>query len=280
MDHVELQPVVRRAGALALLTVLLGATAAYATPTPLRVCADPNNMPFSRQDGAGFENKLADMIGARLDRPVEFAWRAQRRGFLRQGLNAGRCDLVAGLPEGVHGALTTRPYYRSTYVFVTRPGERAISSFDDPALKTLRVGVQLIGDDGMNTPPAHELALRGVIDNVRGYSVYGDYAKPSPPSAIVEAVARGDIDVAAVWGPLAGYFATQTSPPLVVTPVDLKGTRLPLAFAIGVGVRKGDGELATQVQRALDADAPAIDRLLAEYHVPRAASAEQAASQR
>ena len=266
--------------ALAAATVTAVAPAVGSTISPpLRVCAYPNNMPFSRADGAGFENKLAALIGARMGRKVEFYWRAQRRGFLRQSLNAGKCDLVAGFPTRADALLTTRPYYRSTYVFVTRADERAVSSYDDPTLKTLRIGVQLIGDDGMNTPPAHELARRGIVENVRGYPVYGNYAKPAPPSAIVDAVARGDIDVAAVWGPLAGYFAARATPPLVVTPVDASVTKMPMAFDISLGVRKDDGSLAAALQTTLDDEKLEIDRLLAEYQVPMVPAALTAAQQ-
>ena len=120
-----------------------------------------------------------------------------------------------GVATGVDMLATTRPYYRSTYVFVTRADRGLdIGSFDDPRLRTLKIGVQMIGDDCVNTPPAHALARRGIIDNVRGYMLYGDYAQPNPPAAIVEAVAAGDIDVAVVWGPLAGYFAAPAAHPL------------------------------------------------------------------
>ena len=253
--------------AMACATFATSCVANAAAPK-LRVCADPNNMPFSRADEAGFENRLALLIGSHVGRQIEFEWRAQRRGFLRQGLNAGECDLVAGVPTQTDSILTTRPYYRSSYVFVTRPGDPSVASFDDPALKQLRIGVQLVGDDGMNTPPAHELARRGVIDNVRGYSVYGDYAKPAPPSAILDAVARSEIDVAAVWGPLAGYFADKMSPKLALTPITTTGVRLPMSFDISMGVRKGDVELADAVQKALDEEKASVDRLLVDFHVP------------
>lgn len=259
----------------ALACAVAAGAGAQAEGLPLRVCADPNNMPFSRADGAGFENRLAKLVGARLGRPVAFVWRAQRRGFLREGLNAGKCDLVAGVPAKTTMARVTRPYYRSTYVFVTRPRDKAVARLDDPSLKTRRIGVQLIGDDGMNTPPAHELAWRGLVANVRGFSVYGDYAKPDPPAAIVDAVARGDIDVAAVWGPLAGYVAARESPPLVVTPIDPSGARLPLRFSVSMAVRKDEPQLAEAVQRVLDASKPQIDRMLAEYHVPQVGNEQQ-----
>ena len=176
----------------------------------LRVCADPNNLPFSNQRLEGFENRLADLIAAELHRTVQYTWWAQRRGFFRNTLRAGVCDIVLGVPHHFDLALTTRPYYRSTYVFVSRHDRGLnIHSFDDPRLRQVKIGVQLIGDDYTNTPPpAHALASHKIIGNVVGYPIYGNYAEDSPPARIIEAVAAGDPDVAVVWGPLAGYFAT------------------------------------------------------------------------
>src|SRR4051794_33932587 len=163
----------------------------------LRISADPNNLPFTNERREGFENKIAELLAADLGAELRYAWRAQRRGFFRQALKEGECDLVLGVPAGFDMALTTAPYYRSTYVFVTRRDRGlAVRSLDDPALKRLRVGVQIIGDDGTNTPPAHALARRGVIDNVQGFTVYGDYREDSPPARIIDAVARGEVDVA------------------------------------------------------------------------------------
>ena len=167
------------------LATALGARSAQSDELPLRVCADPNNLPFSNSAGEGFENKIAGLVADTLHRPLEFVWRAQRRGFVREGLNAGECDLVAAIPSGVPMALTTRPYYRSTYVFVSKPGEPPVSSLDDPSLKTRTIGVQLIGDNGMNSPPAHALAERGIVENVRGFMVYGDYRDDHPLSEVV-----------------------------------------------------------------------------------------------
>ena len=172
----------------------------------LRVCADPNNLPFSNEREEGFENRLAELLARELGAErVEYTWWAQRRGFFRNTLNAGLCDVVMGVPSSVELAATTRPYYRSTYVFVTRADRGLdIRSLDDEALRRVRVGVSIIGDDYANAPPAHALAQRGIVGNVVGFSVYGDYAQPNPPARIVEAVAAGDVDVAVVWGPLAG----------------------------------------------------------------------------
>src|SRR5436190_22081100 len=173
----------------------------------LRVCADPNNLPFSNKQLEGFENKIADLVGRDLHASIAYTWWAQRRGFVRNTIGSGTCDVLMGVPTRFERTLVTRPYYRSSYVFVTRRDRRlAIRSFDDRALRQVRVGVQLIGDDGGNSPPAHALAARHIVANVVGYTVYGDYLEPNPPARIVKAVAHGDVDVAIVWGPLAGYL--------------------------------------------------------------------------
>jgi mxaJ protein len=237
--------------------------------SPLRVCADPGDLPFSDAAGKGFENKIVALIAERLDRSLQFVWRAQRRGFLREGLNAGECDLVAAVPLGVEAVATTRPYYRSTYVFVTRPGEPVVASVDDKTLSLRLIGVQLIGDDGINSPPAHLLTWRGLIRNVRGYSVYGDEKDPASARRIVDAVGSREIDVAAVWGPVGGYFAAREKPPLVVTPMaQPEDAPVPIAFDIAMAVRRSDLELLRETNEALAALRPQILRILSEYNVP------------
>ena len=190
-------------------SMMIGAAADAAA---LRVCADPNNLPFSDQAGRGFENKIVGLIASDLGSTVDYTWWAQRRGYVRHTLKADMCDVWPGVASGAEMMTSTRPYYRSSYVFVTR-ADRAlhIASFDDPQLRNLIIGVQMVGSDAMNTPPAHALARRGIVQNVRGYMLYGDYRQPHPPSAIIDAVEDGDVDVAVVWGPMAGYFAAQGS---------------------------------------------------------------------
>lgn len=250
-----------------------GAAAEGAAPgRVLRVCADPNNLPFSNEAGEGFENRIADVVADALDAKVEYTWWAQRRGFLRNTLNAGTCDVVMGLPSSVEMALATRPYYRSTYVFVTRRDRQLdVTSFDDPRLRQLRVGVQIVGDDYANAPPAHALSRRGAIRNVVGYSVYGDYRQPHPVSAIVDAVDRGDVDVSVAWGPVAGYFAQHAAHLLDLTPVSpqIDLPFLPFVFDIAMAVRRGDNGLKEELERVLEERRDEIDRILAEYGVPR-----------
>jgi mxaJ protein len=150
-------------------------------------------------------------------------------------------------------------------------GPAAPRDREDPALRSLRIGVQLVGDDGSNTPPAHALARRGLVEGLRGYHLYGDYARPNPPARIVEAVAAGEVDIAAVWGPLAGYFAPRQAVPLRIAPIlpQADGPRLPMVFDIAMGVRREDRALAEEIGAALLRNRPAIEALLAEFGVPR-----------
>jgi mxaJ protein len=229
-------------------------------------------MPYSNRQGEGFENRIAEMAARDLHAKLRYTWWPQRRGFFRMTLKAGLCDVVIGMPSSVELALATRPYYRSTYVFVTRRDRAiAVRSFDDPVLRRLRVGVQMIGDDGVNSPPAHALARRGMIGNVVGYSVYGDYSRPDPTARIVDAVASGEVDVAVVWGPLAGYFARREPVPLALSPVLPQVDRpfLPFVFDMSMGVRRGDAKLAAELESFLDRRQPEIDALLDRYSVPR-----------
>jgi mxaJ protein len=259
---------------LAISVALAAVTLEAPVPTapPLRVCADPNNLPFSNARGEGFENQLAELLARDLRVPVQYEWRAQRRGFLRHTLNAGRCDLVMGVPARMEMLATTAPYYQSTYVFVTRRAQHLrLRSLDDPQLHRLRIGVPIIGDDGANAPPAHALARRGIVENVVGYSVLGDYRTESPPSALVTAVARGGVDVATVWGPVAGYFAARAREPLDVQPIapGRLTADLPIAFAISMGVRRGDTARLAMLNAFLARRQSEIDEVLAAFHVPR-----------
>ncbi len=256
--------------------LLLALAAALALPTAgtaagtLRVCADPNNLPFSDAAGEGFENRLAELVARDLGQEVSYTWHAQRRGFIRETLNAGLCDVVMGVPQ-LDMLLTTRPYYRSTYVFVTRAdSDLRFSSIEDDELRRLKIGVHLIGDDGANTPPAHALGEQGIVDNLRGYTIYGDYREEAPPSRLITAVADGEVDVAAVWGPLGGYFARRSAVPLRVVPITDTADFLPLVFqySISMGVRRDDTALRDRLDEVIMAERDTIHTLLESYGVP------------
>ena len=238
----------------------------------LRVCSDPNNLPFSNDKQEGFENKIAELIARDMNLKLEYTWWAQRRGFVRNTLKSDLCDLIVGMPSSSELALTTTPYYRSTYVFVWRKDRGLnIHSFDDAVLHKLRIGVQMIGDDFANSPPAHALSNRKIIQNVKAYSVYGDYAQPNPPAQVVEAVAKRDVDVAVVWGPLAGFIIKKEHLPLALAPVapQIDLPFLPFVYDISMGVRRGDDAFKERLETILEQRREEIAKILDDYGVPR-----------
>jgi quinoprotein dehydrogenase-associated probable ABC transporter substrate-binding protein len=250
-----------------------GPARAASTVRELKVCSDPNNMPFSNEREEGFENRIAELVAHDLHARLSYVWWAQRRGFVRNTLNQKACDVLIGVPSSFERAGTTLPYYRSTYVFVTRRDRNLrIASFDDGALRHLRIGVQMIGDDFTNTPPAHALSQRHIVSNVRGYSVYGDYRQPNPPARVIDAVANGDVDVAIAWGPLAGYFARREPVPLDIAPVSpqIDLPFLPFVFDISMGVRRGNDALRDELNAVIERRRVEIDRILDQYGIPRA----------
>ena len=237
----------------------------------LTVCADPNNLPFSNRAEEGFENKISNLIASDLHARIHYVWWAQRRGYVRNTLNEAQCDLWPGVAAGVDRVATTHSYYRSTYVFVTRMDKPlAHLTLDDRRLAKASIGVQMIGTNAQNTPPAHAIADRGLIDNVHGYMVYGDYRDPNPPAAIVTAVTAGDIDVGLVWGPLAGFFAERSKVKLRVEAITPdQDVRWPMRFAIAMGVRPNDPALLARINAILENEKLNIARILSAYHVPQ-----------
>jgi mxaJ protein len=236
-------------------------------PAALRVCADPDNLPYSDVGGSGFENQLAAIVARELAMPLEYTWMPLRRGFVRKTAGEGLCDVFMGVPTGFERVLTTRPYYRSTYVFVSRTSP-ALASFDDPRLPSLHIGVQLIGNDLAATPPGHALAAKGATANVEGFTIYGD---GPATQRLVDAIAAGHLDAGVAWGPQAAYFAKRAAMPLAIArataPQDLGP--LPFEFSIAVGVKRGEKELRDAIDAVLVRRRAEIDTLLASYAVPR-----------
>lgn len=234
----------------------------------LRVCADPENLPFSNRKGEGFDNRIAAMLAQELGDTVAYVWWPQRRGFVRNTLRARECDVLLGVPAGFDPVLETKPYYRSSYSLVYPSAlAPALTSLDDPRLRQLRIGVNLIGEDYTHTPPVHALLKRRISSNVTGFSTF--YGEEHHPGEIIDSLASGSIDVAVVWGPLAGYFAKRSPVPLTVVPLpDDSTSGLQFAFDIGVGVRRADKELRSRLDTILDRRRPDIERILREYNVP------------
>jgi mxaJ protein len=248
---------------------LIFTTIAQGAERELRVCADPDNLPYSHQDGSGFENRIAQIVAQELGAKLAYTWFPHRRAFLRNTLNAGVCDVTMGLPTGFELALTTTPYYRSSYVFAFRADALfPYRSFDDARLRTAKIGVQLIGDDMAATPAGHALAARGIVDNVSGFPVYG---KKPQVQRMMEALARKDIDVALVWGPPAAYFARLQSVSVAIMPAASLAelADVPLQFSMAMAVRKSDGALRDELDRVIERRRADIDAVLREYDVPR-----------
>ncbi len=266
------------AAAASLLALASTGPACAAPQRELTVCADPSNLPFSNERGEGFENRIAGVIAQDMHATLRYVWNMQRRGFLRRTLNARACDLVMGVPAGLQGVSALRPYYTSTYVFVSmRSRSLHLQDFDDPTLRRLKIGLQAIGAEGANTPPAGALALRGIVGNIVGYPMWAEEDVASPPAAIIDAVASGEIDTAIVWGPFAGYFAKKYGDRLEVTPTraDPRMPDMAFAYAMGAGVRQGDDALKAEVQQAMDRHRADIRAILEDYGVPLVAPAPE-----
>jgi mxaJ protein len=241
------------------------------TPGLLRVCADPDNMPFSNQKGEGYENKIADLIAKTWDSKLEYVWWPIRRGYFRM-LNGTYCDLVIESPAGLDMAGSTKPYYRSGYAFVSRKGSglEDINSLADPRLKKLKIGVNLfVSSDGEHSPPEMALSKHGVVGNLKGYNV--SYDENIRPEDIINGVAKKEVDLAIVWGPMAGYFVKKSPVPLVLTPISPavdSASGFPMQYNIGMAIRRRDHELRDSLNTFLDRHQSEIQGLLREYSVP------------
>lgn len=238
-------------------------------PRPLRVCADPDNLPFSNRAGQGFENALAQLIASRVGEAVEYVWRSQKKSFEPNALTSGLCDVFMGVPSSLDSVAVTRPYYRSSYVFVSRRDRNLhIASLLDSRLSQWRIGLQVVGED--YAPPAVALARQGITQNIVGFSLFGAGEETNASEKIIDAVEHGDVDVAIVWGPVAGYYGLSAKLPLAIEPVSPSVfSGIPFAFAISMGVRGGNSALKAKLDDVIRTDGTAIGQLLARFGVPQ-----------
>ena len=248
-----------------LLVCGLAGAASGGQGEPIRVCADPNNLPYSNHDLQGFENKIAEVIGQELGASLSYFWWPAQMGLIRHTLQVDQCDVLISIPKGYDPVLWTKPYYRSTYVLASRIDRKlGLRSLDDPALKGLRIGVHV------NTPPYDALANRGLAENMVSYRLFFDPQDPDPsrrPDKVLHDVLSGAVDVAAAWGPLVGYFAKQHPSTLEVVSLD-DDAKMPMSFEFSMGVHKGNRELKARLEGALDRREADITRILADYGVP------------
>ena len=248
-----------------LCVIALAAAPIASGQKDLRVCADPDNMPFSNTHRQGFENRLAELVANSLGEQLTYVWQRMGRGFVRDYLNNSTCDLLIGIPQNYRPVLTTAAYYRSTYVFVTRRDQAPqISSFNSEELKGSKIGVQVLDEN--YTPPGEALARRGLQSEIRGFDTTGEDA-----GSIIQAVLKRNVDVAVIWGPLAGYFVRQHPDVLRMAPVEpeVDPPGLPFTFAISMGVRKGNHGLRDQLNTFLKNHVKEIHAILDSYGVPQ-----------
>ncbi len=240
----------------------LGSSAELVDPKVFRVCADPRNLPFSDEAGAGFENKLAEMFAQKLGEPTSYTYYSQVIGFVRNTLNALRCDVVMGAAVGDDLLQTTNAYYHTTYALVFKPGDGldGIDSLEDPRLKSKHIGIVA------GTPPATVLVQQGLMILARPYALTVDTRVDSPSQSMINDITTGQIDAGVLWGPIAGYYAQRVTPHLIVVPLLKEQSRMD--FRIALGVRRSDQDWKRKLNQLITENQPEINRILTEYGVP------------
>jgi quinoprotein dehydrogenase-associated probable ABC transporter substrate-binding protein len=233
-------------------------------PNVFRACGDPRNLPFSNDKGEGFENKLAELFAAKLGKKLSYTYYPQATGFVRMTLGSYRCDIIMGFPQGDDQAQLTVPYYRTTYALVIKPGSglEDVTIIEDPRLKDRRIGVVA------RTPPSTNMAMNGLLARAKSYPLFVDTRTDSSAQAMMDDLARGDIDCGILWGPLAGYYARQANPPLIVVPLTKETTGPPMTFRIGMAVRPADQEWKRTLNKLILENQTEINRLLLSYNIP------------
>src|SRR5271166_6660645 len=258
---------------LALIGVAGGASAQEAEtedsielidPHVFRACADPRNLPFSNEAGEGFENKIAELFAQKLGKSVAYTFYPGATGFIRNTLNAHRCDVVLGIAQGDDIVQPTNPYYRTSYVAAYRADGslKGLDSLSDPRLKTARIGIVA------GTPPVTFLAANGLLGQIKSYALVVDTRYDSPTHEMMDDLDRGDIDVALLWGPIGGYYASKAKNPTTVVPLvkDENGARM--VYRIVMGVRHSDQNWKRTLNKLISDNKGEIQAILQSYGVP------------
>ncbi len=233
-------------------------------PKVLRVCADPRNLPFSNEKGEGFENKLAELFAEKLQKKLDYMYFPQAAGFVRMTLVAHRCDVIMGFPQGDDLVQGTNPYYRTAYALVAKQGSGLdeVAALEDQRLKGKHIGIVA------GTPPATNMAAYGLMTNAKSYPLMIDTRFDSSTVAMINDLMSGEIDAGVLWGPMAGYYARQANPPLHVTPLVKETSGPRLAYRIGMGVRPADQNWKRLLNRLIQENQPAINKILLDFGVP------------
>jgi quinoprotein dehydrogenase-associated probable ABC transporter substrate-binding protein len=233
-------------------------------PKVFRVCADPRNLPFSNEAQEGFENKIAELFAKKLGKSLAYAWYPGATGFVRNTLNAHKCDVIMGFPQGNDAAQVTNPYYRTAYALVSKPGSglEKVETLDDPVLKTKKIGIVA------GTPPATYMAKKGLFTAAKSYALVIDTRFDSTSQEIMKDLESGEIDAAILWGPIAGYYANKENPHFAVTPLTHEKGGPRLAYRIAMAVRPADQEFKRLLNRLIEENQKEIDAILLSYGVP------------
>ncbi len=233
-------------------------------PKVLRVCADPRNLPFSNEKGEGFENKLAELFAAKLQKRLDYMYFPQATGFVRVTLGAHRCDVIMGFPQGDNLVQGTNPYYRTAYALISKQGSglEDVTALSDARLKGKHIGIVA------GTPPGTNMAANGLMANAKPYPLMIDTRVDSSAEAMIDDLTRGEIEAGVLWGPMAGFYAAKSNPPLHVTPLVNEKTGPQLVYRIGMGVRRADQNWKRQLNRLIQENQPEINKILAGYGVP------------
>ena len=233
-------------------------------PKVLRVCADPRNLPFSNEKGEGFENKLAELFAEKLQKKLDYMYFPQATGFVRMTLAAHRCDVIMGFPQGDDLVQGTNPYYRTAYALVAKQGSGLddVTTLEDERLKGKHIGIVA------GTPPATNMAVDGLMANAKPYPLMIDTRIDSSAEAMIDDLMSGQIDAGILWGPMAGFYAKRANPPLHVTPLVKETTGPRLVYRIGMGVRPADQNWKRQLNRLIQENQPAINKILLDFGVP------------
>jgi quinoprotein dehydrogenase-associated probable ABC transporter substrate-binding protein len=233
-------------------------------PDVFRACGDPRNLPFSNDKGEGFENKLAELFAAKLGKKLSYTYFPQATGFVRMTLGSYRCDIIMGFPQGDDQAQVTVPYYRTTYALVFKRGSglEDVTTIDSPKLRDKRIGIVA------RTPPSTAMAINGLLAHAKSYPLFVDTRADSSAQAMIDDLARGEIDCGILWGPMAGYYARQADPPLVVVPLTRETSGPPMSFRIGMAVRPADQEWKRTLNKLIMDNQAEINKLLISYNIP------------
>jgi quinoprotein dehydrogenase-associated probable ABC transporter substrate-binding protein len=259
----------RRVAALvgALLVCETGTAAAQIRElvdrSELKICGEPNNLPFSDEKKEGFENKIAELIGSELGRKVDYVWVPRVVGFVRNTLRARLCDLVMGTVAGDDTMQTTNPYYYTTHVMLYRSDNGfGFEGPSDPRLAGLRLGVVA------GTPPADLLVRYDLMSHTKPYALMVDTRFESPTHEMVQDIVDGAIDVGFLWGPIAGYYRKRDALPLTLVVLKSEPGAIRMAYHIAMGVRADEPEWRRRINAAILKRQTEITAILRDYGVP------------